>query len=1768
MKLLAVLSGTLLLAPPLSADLIHQWTFEQGLEDSVGGADLELRDGATRVGGRLLLDGIDDYAISIAPLPAELAERTLVAWVKPANLTQQGGGILTTVRPLTNDVFDGIVLGERIAGQWMNGSNSFQRTVSDHGGSPETETEEVMIAIRYGPGDSISIYRNDLLYSLRGATLGSRVTYPAGSTFVHLGERHNTSNPNRFFAGEIKEARIYDEALLPTEIAQLYAQGPVPEAGSPEHGTIEVVQLNTGNGNLAGGDPGVTASLGPAASPGSTIREDVTNRGDFHVVFPPANDIAAGVLVPAVAQINRDSSIAPDVGGPSGLRTGTTGIAPFEADTEYFIPVHAAGSSGAGAEFNINVSFAWFPYSDWLGAVTDGAGANGANLTALASHPEVDLGSEFFQEAAGRTIVDLRALGGRSDEGILLVTSARNEANYAFSEALNDGRFRIYSHDNNVNAATYEQDAIGFAYLPVSAVGTKSLVALGRIKQSAGVEVGAGDFAVQRLGAGRFLVTIPGHSPETGTFLANPCASQPAFNSDNIVVSGWDAEQGGWEVRTLDLVGLGPQDTSSGEVDVFSFAFFASRPPLDEGPASDTPVLTKNARVTQSSTFPSQLPDRTDAGQAIDFDLSATNRTATDAVVEQAWLEIELERPALIESVEILNLSGPLGPDCCRSRLRDIIIQVLEARPFPPGGLNVSSPLLNPENRAFTFPDGPRTLSHRFNLTEPAQVVRINRLPDPDLSGTGGQGDPLEEANILAVREVIIRGHFVDDDPTVEPASIVYDSRRADPNPATQGFYGLETVRGSDFSARDGLVDSGSNVGTVIQGTEAVWQTRDELTGSTTNLPIFYSNLSEAVLREFHEFGWEFEVEAKWIAGSDDRAGFVGWAFDDLRNPGWDIGTATGGRFGFNLQRNASDRIEIQTDSGFIGGSGNPDSFHTIRLVGAPRSRSFEVFFNGQSVGTTELGEVFWDNRVGFGSGSSAATRTANWRRVALRATPLPDKVADDSLAMYLPFEPGERGRDFLQERSRSPEGKPRVEVVLNTAESQLDPQPDGAVGGAAVLGFDQLLIKDAAGPTTPEEGLSASFWYRASEGANRSLLEFQNSIGSPRTSLRVTGLSPVNSLLIFAGGDQFTANGLTITDGEWHHLALTTNEDRTRLFLDGQLLTTQSQFIYASSVFATGTRLELGNITDNELDEVMLWTRELSETEVRSLYQRGFLREPFTEDADRDGLNAFEERNLGTDDDTPDSDQDGLGDREELVLRTDPRKADTDGDSIADGDELLAGTDPRRADSDGDGFDDPFESRQGKPANEQLEAAVGGLFSYRFSVDGAVSNPRVESSPSLAGFVELPTARIIDEGGGSYLATFTPPPGHRFFRIRTDEGVLTDPIDPNSFPPRPPEDNDRDGDGFENAIETLLGSDPDDPDSIPGGSPAGNLLAEALPAAAGSGELRADRFTRLPNGDIEFDFTVIGNVGNLRLQSAEGLDGFGDLTTAVITDNGGGEFTATATPPAGHRFFRAAGDTDDGPVTTRSADFVLPADGIALSGREGGSLTIPILLGGSFTGTIQFEVSGISPTGQLLSGLPGSIEVSNSDQVDLVLSFADDFTVGNTARYTITLREGPGIAVGLNGGFTVVVADNDAVWSGVFRVADENLDFTLTVLEDQARRRAFFTTSGTSGLLPAGSFPVTTTFGEHSFEGRAGNILLGRTSEDVTSPPARIEALILSAMAEEPNQQVLPDLIVGETSLSLSSDDGSAVDRAGTFDMVKQPPPPSPDDVTLEPSN
>jgi hypothetical protein len=194
-----------------------------------------------------------------------------------------------------------------------------------------------------------------------------------------------------------------------------------------------------------------------------------------------------------------------------------------------------------------------------------------------------------------------------------------------------------------------------------------------------------------------------------------------------------------------DLSGTGGQGTvdeaavlSLGEVEVIGVPALTASPEVNLArTGSPAPVA---AQSSTSGGFVANLA----------IDGNTGNFTHTIGADTNATWTLNLGRRALIRSVTLHNRDA-----CCGSRLRDITVQVLAS---DSNTVLYTSALLNPENTGFTYPNGPDNIVLDLSTNSVlGQYIRVRRAPDPDLSGTGGQGNA-DEANVLSLGEVIVLG--------------------------------------------------------------------------------------------------------------------------------------------------------------------------------------------------------------------------------------------------------------------------------------------------------------------------------------------------------------------------------------------------------------------------------------------------------------------------------------------------------------------------------------------------------------------------------------------------------------------------------------------------------------------------------------------------------------------------------------------------------------------------------------------------------------------------------------------------------------------------------------------------------------------------------------------------------------------------------------------------------------------------------------------------
>jgi sucrose-6-phosphate hydrolase SacC (GH32 family) len=147
-----------------------------------------------------------------------IADKTLVAWVAPGNLTQRGGSVLTIDDQ--SGRFDGIVFGELSPGKWMAGSDFFKRSQKDqkHSAAETADSKTLVQIAAVYRGRQVALYRNGRPYARY--TIDQPQEFGPESTIL-IGLRHLPAGKGKYFAGTVEDARLYDRALDAAQLAAL-----------------------------------------------------------------------------------------------------------------------------------------------------------------------------------------------------------------------------------------------------------------------------------------------------------------------------------------------------------------------------------------------------------------------------------------------------------------------------------------------------------------------------------------------------------------------------------------------------------------------------------------------------------------------------------------------------------------------------------------------------------------------------------------------------------------------------------------------------------------------------------------------------------------------------------------------------------------------------------------------------------------------------------------------------------------------------------------------------------------------------------------------------------------------------------------------------------------------------------------------------------------------------------------------------------------------------------------------------------------------------------------------------------------------------------------------------------------------------------------------------------------------------------------------------------------------------------------------------------
>jgi hypothetical protein len=223
----------LAVAPDASlAKVVHRWSFTSDASDSVGGANAVLQGGAAVQGGKLVLDGQDDYAeLPIGRTVEKLGSITIEAWVTWAEMQGAWARIFDFGTGQQVNMF----LTPRAAANMEGAPANVPRLAMTTGGFAEEEQinadepfpteKEVHVAVTIdGEKGVAKMFIDGKLigttedWSLKPSALGNTTNNYLG------GSQYFETDP--VFHGTISEFRIHDAALSEEQIAQNTKLGP------------------------------------------------------------------------------------------------------------------------------------------------------------------------------------------------------------------------------------------------------------------------------------------------------------------------------------------------------------------------------------------------------------------------------------------------------------------------------------------------------------------------------------------------------------------------------------------------------------------------------------------------------------------------------------------------------------------------------------------------------------------------------------------------------------------------------------------------------------------------------------------------------------------------------------------------------------------------------------------------------------------------------------------------------------------------------------------------------------------------------------------------------------------------------------------------------------------------------------------------------------------------------------------------------------------------------------------------------------------------------------------------------------------------------------------------------------------------------------------------------------------------------------------------------------------------------------------------------
>jgi hypothetical protein len=316
-----------------------------------------------------------------------------------------------------------------------------------------------------------------------------------------------------------------------------------------------------------------------------------------------------------------------------------------------------------------------------------------------------------------------------------------------------------------------------------------------------------------------------------------------------------------------------------------------------------------------------------------------------------------------------------------------------------------------------------------------------------------------------------------------------------------------------------------------------------------------------------------------------------------------------------------------------------------------------------------------------------------------------------------------------------------------------------------------------------------------------------------------------------------------------------------------------------------------------------------------------------------------------------------------------------------------------------------------------------------------------------------------------------------------------------------------------------------------------------------------------MPGGQIRIIFSDAGTGAARYEVESSPVVGTGSTwsaeTQAQISPAGGTSQLATFSASGDQGFFRIlVVDGSGGPEAVVSFD----SSSITVN-ESAGTVSIPLTFSRPFQGTLAYQVSG-STTSQDIAPLSGTVAVDGTSAA-ITVELVDNGVLNELRFLTLDISAGTGYVLGTTNQASVIIQDDDTLWSGNFQEDNSPVGFTLRLVRTAAGHAATLVNRG-GGIFPPGEFPAQVSLTETSFSLSVSSVPLSAASSLFNT--AGEVSLTLSADDSEEGQSVEDAQIEGRGNLSLAfpSQPQLSTSLSGRFLMIKQVIKPSGDLIEL----